>query len=262
MQRDSRTASTRSKAIITGANSGIGKAIAMRLAADGASVLLVARNTESLKNVAADIQSSGGQADFCAVDLTERGAAEEVVQAGMSKLGGIDILVNCASLTHNEYFFDLTDDHWLAAFEVKVFGAVRLCRAAWPALKQSRGSIVNICGIGARTPLAQTSLTGASSAALMAITKSLAQCGVADRVQVNAINPGLIRTPRSELTIARMYGGGDPQEALEQSSRRAGAVRLGQPDDVASLVAYIVSLEGELLHGSIIDLDGGATKGL
>jgi 3-oxoacyl-[acyl-carrier protein] reductase len=172
------------------------------------------------------------------------------------------MLVNCASLTHNADFFDLTDDQWEDAFAVKVFAAIRLCRLAWPALVAGRGSIVNIGGIGARTPSPFTAITAASSSALLAITKLLAQCGIADGVQVNAINPGLIRTPRIERTI----GGGKSDEeitaVLEAAARKSGVIRVGEPQDVASLVAYIMSPAGELLQGAIIDLDGGATRGL
>lgn len=253
----------RTKAIVTGANEGIGEAVARRLAAGGAAVLLVARNRAALERAATGIQSSGGEAYVCAIDLAEHDAAERIVAAALSLMGGIDVLVNCASQTRNEDFFDLTDDHWRDTFEVKVFAAIRLCRAAWPALKAAKGSIVNMCGIGARTPHPFTAITAASSSALIAITKALAQSGLADGVQVNAINPGLIRTPRIERTIggAQEAPGGVPV-ALEQSALRAGARRAGEPDDVAALVDYIVSRSGELLHGAIIDLDGGATKGV
>jgi len=224
---------------------------------------LVARNAATLERVAAGIQASGGCADHLAVDLADRRAADDIVSAATRKLHGLDILVNCASLTRNENFFQLTDDSWQAAFDVKCSAPSVCARAAWPALKAGRGSIVNICGIGGRTPLAQTALTGASSAALMAITKSLAQSGVEDGVQVNAINPGLIRTPRIERTVGGAdVVGVDPTAALERSSQRAGAIRPGRPEDVASLVAYIISAAGEFLQGAIMDLDGGATKGL
>ena len=252
----------RSKAIITGASSGIGEAIAMQLAADGAHVLLVARSAETLEQVAAKIRALGGKASCLAVDLAQREAAAAVVEAAVAAMGGIDLLVNCASLTHNADFFDLTDDHWEDAFAVKLFAAIRLCRLAWPALKEGRGSIINIGGIGARPPSPFTAITAASSSALLAVTKLLAQSGIADGVQVNAINPGLIRTPRIERTIGGGGSTAEIDEALAASVRRSGVVRHGTPQDVAALVAYIVSPAGSLLQGSIIDIDGGATKGM
>jgi NAD(P)-dependent dehydrogenase (short-subunit alcohol dehydrogenase family) len=251
----------RQMAVVTGGSSGIGEAIARRLAADSAQVMLVARSAEGLEQVAASIRAAGGRAHSCAIDLAEPGAAERVIDAAQAAMGGIDMLVNCASLTHNADFFTITDDQWEAAFAVKVFAATRLCRTAWPALAAAGGSIVNIAGIGARTPRRHIAVTAMTSSALVALTKVLADAGVDDGVQVNAINPGMIRTPRIERTIGER-GGAGVDAALTQVSRAAGAIRVGRPEDVAALVAYIFSPAGELLQGAIIDLDGGSTKGI
>ena len=247
----------RRHAVVTGASSGIGAAIARQLAADGAAVLLVARSVDGLAAVAADIRGAGGTAHCCAVDLAMRDSAQVVVEAALAAMGAIDILVNCASLTHNADFFEVTDDQWEAAFAVKVLAAIRLCRTAWPALRESGGSIVNIAGIGARTPRPFSAVTSGTSSSLLAITKLLADAGVSDGVQVNAINPGMIRTPRIERTM-----GGGGADVLNERARAAGAKRVGTPEDVAAMVAYIVSPAGDLLQGAIIDLDGGTTKGL
>jgi len=253
----------RQHAIVTGANIGIGEAIAKRLAADGAQVLLVARNAAELERVAAEIRTAGGVAYPLAADLAEPEAVARIVAMARSAMGGIDVLVNCASLTHNGDFFSITDEQWRNAFEIKVFAAIRLCRTAWPDLRESKGSIVNICGIGARTPTPFTAITAGSSSAMLAITKLLAHAGVTDGVQVNAINPGLVHTPRIQRTLgASGVDAADVAEKLEERARAAGAKRGGTPEDVASLVAYIVSPAGELLQGAIIDLDGGSTKGL
>ena len=136
----------RQYAIVTGANIGIGEAIAKRLAADGAQVLLVARNAAELERVAAEIRTAGGVAYPLAADLAEPEAVARIVAMARSAMGGIDVLVNCASLTHNGDFFSITDEQWRNAFEIKVFAAIRLCRTAWPDLRESKGSIVNICG--------------------------------------------------------------------------------------------------------------------
>jgi NAD(P)-dependent dehydrogenase (short-subunit alcohol dehydrogenase family) len=258
-----RTRPPRRHAVVTGASSGIGRSIAQRLAADGAQVLLVARDVEALDRACDEIRRGGGRAERLAIDITKPDAGVAVVDFALQVLGGMDILVNCASATRNDDFFALTDEQWAEGFAVKVFAAIRLSRSAWPALRESGGSIVNICGIGARTPTARNVMTGALSASLLAITKALAERGVTEGVQVNAINPGLILTPRIESTIGRAApDAGEPLDQLERKIRQMGAIRLGRPEDVASLVAYIVSPEGELLQGAIIDLDGGATKGL
>jgi 3-oxoacyl-[acyl-carrier protein] reductase len=236
---------------------------AKRLAADGAKVLLVGRNQSELGRVADAIRDAGGEAFAFAGDLAGRDTAARIVKAAKSQLGGIDMLVNCASQTLNHDFFEITDDEWALGFEVKLFAAIRLIREAWPALSEAHGSVVNIGGAGARTPQPISAMSAASSSALAAVTKALAQSGIADGVQVNAIHPGLVRTPR----IERTFGGGHADEgkieaALNLSSARVGTMRPGRPEDVAALVAYIVSPAGEMLQGAIIDLDGGMTKGM
>jgi len=253
----------RQKAIVTGASAGIGEAIARRLAADGAQVLLVGRNEAELGRVATAIRTAGGEAFPFACDLAERESASRIVEAALDRMSGIDMLVNCASQTINRDFFKLADDEWALGFEVKLFAAIRLIREAWPALKERRGSVVNIGGAGARTPHLMSVMSAASSSALAAVTKALAEAGIEDGVQVNAIHPGLVRTPRIERTFAAGAGStGEVEQLLKLSSERAGTIRPGRPEDVAALVAYVVSPAGEMLQGAIIDLDGGMTKGM
>jgi 3-oxoacyl-[acyl-carrier protein] reductase len=257
------TKPARGKAIVTGASAGIGEAIVRRLAADGAKVVLVGRDQAELERVAETIRAEGGEAFPFAGELAEPDTAGRIVDTALEAMGGIDILVNCASLTINRDFFALSDDEWQAGFDVKLFAAIRLIREAWPALREGRGSVINIGGAGARTPHPISVMSAASSSALAAVTKALAETGVAEGVQVNAIHPGLVRTPRIERTFA---AGADSEahveQALKASSTRVGSIRPGQPEDVASLVAYIVSPAGEMLQGAIIDLDGGMTKGM
>lgn len=256
------TEGVRRSAIVTGASLGIGRAIALQLAADGAGVMLVGRDEVTLRRLADDIRRTGGVAEHFVAALEDHSAADAIVADTLEKFDRIDIVINCASATVNNDVFALTDDQWTMGFEVKVFGALRLCRAAWPALKDSRGAVVNIGGIGARTPRANDAMTGALSAALMAITKSLAERGIADGVQVNMINPGFIRTPRSEGLLMRWLGTDDADEAARIGASNLGATRPGRPEDVAALVAFILSPGGNYLQGAIIDLDGGATRGL
>ncbi len=254
---------TRGKAIVTGASAGIGEAIARRLAADGAQVLLVGRNEAELARVADAIRADGGTAFPFSGELADPETANRIVAAALEAMGGIDMLVNCASQTINRDIFTLTDEEWHEGFEVKFFAALRLIREAWPALREGRGAVVNIGGAGARTPHPVSAMSAASSSALAAVTKALAEAGIADGVQVNAIHPGLVRTPRIERTFAAGAGSEvDVEAALKASSDRVGTVRAGRPEDVASLVAYVVSPAGEMLQGAIIDLDGGMTKGM
>lgn len=249
-------------AIVTGASRGIGRAIAIQLGRQGANVMLTARDEARLNAVAAEIRGLGRRAAVCAVDLRIPTAAAQVVAAAISAFGAIDIVVNNAGATKRGDFLQLTDDDWSDGFALKLHGAVRLTRLAWPHLKRRRGSVVNIAGVGGRTPGAEFTIGGSVNAALLTFTKALADVGVRDGVQVNAINPGYIRTDRFQARIKQRIA--DTGEAAELAEARivaeAGIVRLGEPDDIAQLVSFLVSPAARYLQGALIDADGGQTK--
>ncbi|BCM92558.1 putative oxidoreductase [Abditibacteriota bacterium] len=251
-------------AVVTGASRGIGKAIAERLALEGARVVLTARDENLLRDSVVAIQDTGGQATFVALDLREPSTAVQIVETALGAFGGIDIVVNNAGATKRGEFLELDDDDWSDGFALKFFGAVRLLRAAWPHLKNSGGSVVNIAGVGGRTPGAQFAIGGSVNAALLSLTKALADVGIADGVQVNAINPGPVRTARfqARLKKAGQQHGIEPTEAEAQMVREMDITRIGEPEDIANLVAFLVSPQGRFLQGSLIDMDGGQTKTL
>jgi NAD(P)-dependent dehydrogenase (short-subunit alcohol dehydrogenase family) len=249
-------------AIVTGASRGIGRAIALRLALDGATLVLAARTESDLAKVASEIESSGGKATTVAGDLRVPDAPTALVKAAVDGRGGIDIVVNNAGATKRGDFFELTDADWADGFALKLLGAVRLTRAAWPHLKARRGSVVNIIGAGGRTPGAEFTIGGSVNGACLSFTKAVADIGIRDGVQVNAINPGRIKTDRFQQTLeaeAALHAG-DLNVALQAIVRKSNIVRLGEPEDVANLAAFIVSPESRYLHGALIDLDGGQTK--
>jgi NAD(P)-dependent dehydrogenase (short-subunit alcohol dehydrogenase family) len=249
-------------ALVTGASKGIGRGIALRLAQEGASVALIARTQEALQSAVHEIESGGGKAAAIGLDLREPDAAAKAVAFAVEKFGGLDILVNNAGATKRGEFLELTDADWLDGFALKFFGAVRTTRAAWPHLKASRGSVVNISGVGGRTPGAEFAIGGSVNAAMITFTKALADVGVRDKVQVNAINPGLIRTDRLQRRLEELVRTeGIPMEkAEERIVAMSNTMRIGEVSDIAALVAFIVSPEGSLLQGSIIDMDAGSTK--
>jgi 3-oxoacyl-[acyl-carrier protein] reductase len=249
-------------AIVTGASQGIGRAIALKLAEDGAAVMLAARNAELLKGVRSEIESKGGGAAWLSLDLRKPEAPALLVEKTIEVLGGIDIVVNNAGATKRGDFLTLSEEDWMDGFGLKFFGAVRLLRAAWPALKERKGSVVNIAGVGGRTPGAQFTIGGSVNAAMLSFTKAMADVGVGDGVQVNAINPGAVRTARlmTRLETLSKEKGINGAEAAAQMVADAGITKLGEPEDVANLVAYMVSPQNRYLHGALIDLDGGTTK--
>jgi 3-oxoacyl-[acyl-carrier protein] reductase len=245
-------------AIVTGASRGIGRAIALRLGGMGMQVVVCARDRVLLDAVALEI----GAAQVVALDLRLPESPPLVVDAAVKAFGGIDVLVNCAGATKRGDFEALTEADWMDGYALKMFGAVRLTRAAWPYLKARSGSLVNIAGSGGRTPGAEFTIGGSVNAALLSFTKAMADVGLRDGVQVNAINPGPVRTARLETRLAKLAAERevDAAGALEIFVQEEKIVRVGEPEDIAAMVAFILSEPGRLLHGSLIDMDGGLTK--
>jgi 3-oxoacyl-[acyl-carrier protein] reductase len=248
--------------IVTGASRGIGRSIALRLAAAGSTVVLTARDQQLLDAAAAEIRSTGGTAEAIALDLRTLDSGRRAVEFAIERFGRIDIVVNNAGATKRGEFLDLTDDDFADGFALKYFGSVRLTRAAWPHLKSAAGSVVFISGAGGRTPGAQFTIGGSVNAALLSLTKALADLGLRDGVQVNAINPGTIRTARytARLNALAKERGLDPAAAEREYVKNGSITRIGGPEEIAAMVELIVGPEGKMFHGALIDMDAGSTK--
>jgi 3-oxoacyl-[acyl-carrier protein] reductase len=249
-------------AIVTGSSRGIGRAIALRLARDGAQVVLCSRTPSTLDEVVRAITAGSGKAAAIALDLRDPDSGARLVDFAVKTFGGLDILVNNAGATRRGSFVKLTDEDWGDSFALKFFGAVRVTRASWPYLQKSEGSLLFISGAGGRTPGAEFAAGGAVNAGLLSLTKALAEAGIQDGIQVNTINPGAVRTDRLKARLETMMKeqGIDHAVAERRFVEGSGVTRIGEPDDIAALVAFVVGPEGRFLHGSLIDMDGGATK--
>lgn len=254
--------------MVTGASEGVGLAVAHRLATDGWRVAMLARASSKLDGAVAQVAATAPTRDRVAtavdVDLTDSESVTTAIAEAARVLGGIDAVVNCASATRSGSSAVLTDDQWVQGFEVKVHGSRRMIEAAWPHLSAAGGAVVNIGGIGARTPRDAHAMTGPLSAALLALTKVYAERGTEAGVRVNAINPGAITTPRllQSLESAASREGVDLDRFVETMVIRDQVTRLGRPEDVAGVVAFLLSPDAEWFHGAVLDLDGGRTKGL
>ena len=261
-RRDMEKRLNRKTAIVTGSNRGIGRAIAIRLAAEGARVVLCARDESLLKQAVREIEGAGGTAAALSLDLRTSDAPARLVDFAAARYGQIDIVVNNAGATKRADFFALSEEDWADGFALKFFGAVRLTRAAWPYLKANRGSVLNISGVGGRMPGPQFTIGGSVNAALLSFSKAMADVGIRDGVQVNVVNPGSIRTGRfrSILEAQAAEQGIDTLAAERKIVENARITRIGEPEDIAALAAFVVSPEGRLLQGALIDMDGGATK--
>jgi NAD(P)-dependent dehydrogenase (short-subunit alcohol dehydrogenase family) len=249
-------------AIVTGASRGIGRAIVLHLAGEGANVLLTARDAALLDLAVEEITKAGGKAASFAADLRDSEAAASIAMEALTQFGGIDILVNNAGATKRGNFEDLADADWQDGFALKFFGAVRLTRSAWPHLRARGGSVVHVAGAGGRTPGAQFTIGGSVNAALLSFTKALADQGVRDGVQVNCINPGPVRTARLETRLSAIAAAGSMtrEAALEAFIKEEKITRVAEPEEIAALAGFIVGPHGRSLHGALIDIDGGGTK--
>jgi 3-oxoacyl-[acyl-carrier protein] reductase len=251
-------------ALVTGSSRGIGKAIAVELAAAGCDLLLTARDRAALETVAHAIAKLGRRAEIHIADLREGGASETLVDLVRERFGRLDIVVNNAGASRRGDFFQQTEADWQAGFALKFFAQVRLCRVAWPLLKASGGSVVAIGGIGARAPVADYMIGASVIGAQIAFMKALADLGKRDGVQVNMVHPGSVDTDRfrGRLDKIRKHTGLDEASAIEHHRRELNITRFGRPEDVAALVAFIVSPRGRWLHGTGVDIDGGQVEPL
>jgi len=225
---------------------------------------LCARDLGKLDEVVHQIHQAGGKASACALDLRLETSPAELLDATIARHGAIDIVVNNAGATKRGNFLTLSEADWTDGFALKFYAAVRLTRAAWPHLKASSGSVLNIIGVGGRTPGAEFTIGGSVNAALLSLTKALSDLGIQDCVQVNAINPGMIRTDRFQKTLSRFADANhvDLESAERMLVQNANTTRVGEPEEIAQLAAFILSPAGRLLQGSLIDIDGGQTKTL
>ena len=252
-------------AVVTGGSRGIGRAIAGRLAADGADCLLAARDKQDLRRAAAEIaEASGRRAEYVAADLRDLGGCAALAETARRAFGGVDILVNCAGATQGGPFLEVADEVWDDGFALKFFSCVRLSRLLWPMLKERRGSVINIIGGFARTPDPDFMIGGAVNAAMANFSKALAGQGLRDDVNVNAVHPGSTRTERLVgIIAAQAEMAGTTVEVAQRARIEAeGVRRFAEPEDVATLVAFLCSPAARHIQGGAIAIDGGATKGV
>jgi 3-oxoacyl-[acyl-carrier protein] reductase len=255
---------TNSVALITGASQGIGQATAVRLARDFSALALVARNRAHLEETAALVQKAGAEALVIDADLGEIPAAQAVVERTLSSLGRIDALLNIAGAVPQVDLFEMNEAQWEAGLALKLHGARRLTVCAWPALKQSKGSVVLMSGNSAVFPKAPYAAVGTINAAIAALAKAFADRGIEDGVQVNSVMPGPVMTGRRQSYLEHWapLHNLSVAEAVAKFPKEAGIARYGKPEEIAELMAFLVSPGARWMTGSVLRMDGGEVKSI
>jgi len=255
---------TKSVAIVTGASQGIGQATAVRLARDIAAVVLVARGRANLEETAKAVKAAGAETLVIDADLSEPPAAQSVVDQTLAAFGRIDALLNIAGAVPQIDLFEMTDAQWDAGLALKLHGARRLTLAAWPSLKASKGSVVLMSGNSALFPKAPYAAVGTINAAIVAMAKAFSDRGITDGVQVNSVLPGPVMTGRrrSYLEHWAPLHNMTVEEATANFPKEAGIARYGAPEEIAELMAFLVSPGAKWMTGSTLRMDGGEVKSI
>ena len=247
-------------AIVGGASQGIGLGIARLLAAEGADVAMVARRRERLDEAVAQVAAQGGgRAIAVPADIRKADDCERIVATAAAELGRLDILVNNDGAPPLGRLEEFDDAAWSKAVEQNLMSVVRLTRHAVPHLRAAGGgAIVNITALSVLQPIARFGLSVATWAGVLGYAKTLSLEVAAERITVNTICPGRIATGRLDKVFGSGAGGAPVDEqALAEMAKQIPMARIGTPDEIAGLVAFLASPWGAYITGCVFHIDGG-----
>ncbi len=241
-------------AIVTGGSEGLGRATAMRFAAEGCHVVICARRKDVLEQAAEAIRKQTGVKVLAkAADVTRPADVEAVVNATLTAHGGVDILVNNAGTSMAGPFESMDDAAWAADIDVKLMAAIRFCRLVIPQMKKRGGGrIVNVTTVGGKVPAARALPTSVTRAAGINLTKSLANEYAPDHILVNTVCLGLVKSAQWERRAK-----GDLEGYYREVAKRVPVGRVGEAEEFADLVAFLCSARAAYITGTAINFDGG-----
>jgi len=253
--------------LVTGASEGIGRAVALRFAHEGANLVICARREGPLRALASEIEATGRAVVAVSCDVTDPTAPEAVLDALRDRLRGVDILINNAGRATPRKFLKTTDADWSEGIELNFMSAVRFTRACLPWMVESSwGRIINVSSTTAKLADPYYAIYGATKAAMINFSKTIAVAFAADGIRCNCVLPGITLTPLIDENVrsAAAKTGSTAEEVMERMMERwpIPVGRLGKPEEVADAIAFLASANNNWLTGVAMPVDGGTIRSL